>query len=1184
MIASDFCHLHAHSWYSLLDGVSSPERLVQRAVELGHTALALTDHGAMYGSIEFYEAAKDAGIKPIVGCEVYVAARKHTNKDPQRDRHSRHLVLIARNNEGYKKLMHLVTRAHMDGFYYYPRVDHDLLHEYGDGLIALSGCIASEIPQAIINGDMDRARKLVHLYQSHFGKEHFFLEAQHHPDIENQAKANNGIFGLAEEFGIPVVATNDSHYACTDDSEAQDVLLCVQTNKTIEDTDRLSMMGGDYSIVPTEQMESYFSDAPEALANTMRVAEMCDIEIELGKARLPAFPAPSGQTSSGYLRELCEDGLKRRYPIEKLADGTWALINGHAEDELPVPLPAILERLDFELGVISRMGFDAYFLIVWDFVTYAKNRGIVVGPGRGSAAGALVTYSLGITDLDPLKYDLLFERFLNPDRVSMPDADIDFDDEHRDRVIEYVREKYGRDCVASVITFGTMRAKAAIKDVGRAMGLTFDETDQLAKLLPNRAGTELAECLETEPDFRRAVESNETYRRLVNLAVRLEGVTRHTSVHPCAVVISDIPLENFTPLQYPPRSEDVVITQYGAKALEALGLLKVDFLGLRNLTVIKKTVELIKRSRGIDLDVYTLPLDDSETYELLSRGDTTAVFQLESSGMKRYLREMRPNRFEDIIAMVALYRPGPMQFIDEYCARKHGRARVTYGHPLMEAALKSTHGIAVYQEQVMQMSRDLAGFTRGEADTLRVAMGKKIAALMEKMKGKFVTGAAGRGIDEALASRIWADWERFASYAFNKSHAACYAFVAFQTAYLKAHYPAEFMAASLSSEMDNSKRIIVLIDECRNMGVPVLPPSVNESELEFTVADRGIRFGMLAVKNVGANAIESITTARTEGGTFTSLADFCKRVDLKALNKRMIESLIHAGAFDDLGERGQMLAGLDAAINWALTEQADRSSGQTSLFASGGAESTAPLGTESPLPPAQETSAKERLAQERALLGFYVSGHPLDSYRRDIELFCSHSSEDLEDTAPEAPVLVAGIIASIRRITTKQGKYMAVLTCEDFSGSFEVVVFPEAYEASRKYLVQEQIVLVRGARGRDEAKVIATEIIPVESARQRLARALDVTITSRQLTESGIAELRRIVSANGGTLPVFAHVATRAHGTLVFKLKGGAINPTDEFLEQLANHPAVEAVKLRPAPLEAPQQNGRRRTARAENG
>ena len=1176
---SDFVHLHNHSSYSLLDGVSQPKRIVQRALELGHEAIALTDHGAMYGTLEFYQAAKAAGIKPILGCEVYVASRGHRDKDNQLDRRSHHLVLLARTIDGYQNLMQLVSRAHMDGFYYYPRVDHDLLHQYGDGLIALSGCVASEIPRAIADDDMDRARDLIRTFQSHFGADNFFLEVQHHPDLDIQNKANLGIFELGDELGIPIVATNDSHYACMEDAEAQDTLLAIQTNTTLDQEGRMSMMDGNYSLIPTEEMVSYFPDHPEVITNTLRVAEMCDIEIEMKNARLPAFPTPRGQSSSDYLRELCEEGLERRYPIRKRQDGEWEVVEGHTADELPVTIPQILERLNFELETIGRMGFDAYFLIVHDYVRWAKDHGIVVGPGRGSAAGALVTYSLGVTELDPLKYDLLFERFLNPDRISMPDADIDFDDEHRDEVIEYVRDKYGRDCVASVITFGTMQAKAAIKDVGRAMGLSYDETDRLAKLVTIKPDSDLANYRDTNAEFKEAYQADPTYQRLVDLAVKLEGVTRHTSVHPCAVVISDEPLERFTPLQYAPRSENVVITQYGASDLEALGLLKMDFLGLRNLTVIKHAVQMIKDLHGVEIDIYNLPLDDMPTYDLFSRGDTTAVFQLESAGMKRYLRELRPNTFEDVIAMVALYRPGPMQFIDQYIARKHGRTEVTFDHPMMESALANTYGITVYQEQVMQMSRDLAGFTRGEADKLRKAMGKKDAALMAQLKDQFVSGAVARGLDDKLAHKVWADWEAFASYAFNKSHAACYAFVAFQTAYLKTHYPNEFMAASLTSEMDKSERIIILIDECRRMGIQVLPPDVNESDLNFTVSPDGIRFGLLAVKNLGVHAIESILAARREDGPFESIFEFCQRVDLKAVNKRMMESLIKSGAMDKFGERAQLLEGIDALISWAIAEEADRSRGQVSLFdAVADAGSVTDFDATPQLPDVPSLSPHDRLQQEKELLGFYVSGHPLEEHRRDIDLFCTHTSDALEETPAETPVLTAGIITAIRKITTKAGKAMAMLTLEDFAGSYGAVVFPDAYATARECLETDCIVMIRGTRDREEAKVLVDEVIPIEQARQRLARAVDVRVLSRVLDDPGVDELKQMISINGGTLPVFLSVATKGHGTLRFRIQGSRVNPTDEFIAKLEAHSAVEDVTLEAIELERDEQpTGRRR-------
>jgi DNA polymerase III subunit alpha len=1183
---SDFVHLHNHSSYSLLDGVSKPSRIVKRALELEHEAVALTDHGAMYGTVEFYQAARDAGIKPILGCEIYVAARGHQDKDPQQDRRSHHLLLLARNNDGYRNLMGLVSRAHMDGFYYHPRVDHELLHKHGDGLVALSGCVAGEIPRALADGNLDSARELIQTFQGHFGADNFFLEVQHHPDLDIQNRSNDGVFELSEELGIPVIATNDSHYACTGDAEAQDTLLAIQTNTTLDTEDRMSMMDGNYSLIPTEEMASHFPSYPDVITNSLRVAEICNVEIELGKARLPSFPTPREQTSTEYLRELCEEGLETRYPVEKQDDGTWNLREGHDVDELPVSIPKINERLDFELETIAGMGFDVYFLIVWDYVRWAKDHGIIVGPGRGSAAGALVTYSLGITELDPLKYDLLFERFLNPDRVSMPDADIDFDDEHRDEVIEYVRDKYGRDCVASVITFGTMQAKGALKDVGRAMGLTYEETDRLAKLLPSKPGIELAECLTSEKEFKEAYDADPQNKRLVDLAIQLEGVTRHTSVHPCAVVISDEPLEHFTPLQYAPRSEGVVISQYGADDLEDLGLLKMDFLGLRTLTVIRRTVEMIRNLHGVDIDVYNLPLEDEKTYDLMSRGDTTAVFQLESGGMKRYLRELRPNEFEDIIAMVALYRPGPMQFIEDYCNRKHGKAEVKYDHPLMEDALKNSYGITVYQEQVMQMSRDLAGFTRGEADTLRKAMGKKDAALMGKLKTQFTTGAPERGVDEKLAEKIWADWENFASYAFNKSHAACYAYVAFQTGYLKAHYPSELMAASLTSEMDKSDRIIVLIDECRRMGLQVLPPDVNESVHHFTVSDLGIRFGMLAVKNVGSSAIDAIIEARDNDGVFSSIYDFCRRVDLKSINKRMIESLIQSGAMDRFGERNRLIKGLDGAINWALREQADELRGQVSLFgdASDG-DGASDFDTTPELPLVAPMNAKERLQQERELLGFYVSGHPLDNHRYDVDLFCTHSSDGLSEVAREAPMLMAGVVGAVRKLTTKKGDAMAIVTMEDFAGTYEAVVFPQAYESAKELLEIDQIVMLRGSRDREEAKIIVDEVINIADARQRLANAMDVTVVSRDLDDAGIDELRNIVSVNGGNVQVFIKIATKEHGPLRFRVDSKKVNPTDELIERLNKHAAVEDVSFKPITIERDEPKGRRRWGKdGQNG
>ncbi|MDP6125001.1 MAG: DNA polymerase III subunit alpha, partial [Candidatus Latescibacteria bacterium] len=762
---TDFCHLHAHSSFSLLDGLSRPEQMAKRAKELGQPSIAITDHGTMYGAIQFYKACKAAGVKPLIGCEVYVSTRGHTDREHGVDNKSYHLVLLARNKVGYGNLIQLTSKAHLDGFYYKPRVDHALLKEYGGGLVGLSACIGGEVPQAVLNRGMDRARELVTIYQNCF--DHFFLEVQHHPEIPEQETANEGILALGKEMGVPVVATNDSHYPCKDDAEAQDALLAIQTQTTLNDTKRMSMLDGDYSLTSTEEMEAHFGQGSELLTNTMAVADLCDLEIELGQGRLPPFETPDDLSSAAYLRQLCEEGLTKRYPIHRSPDSSWAVNEGVSEDEMSATIPEILDRMDFELKIIERMGYEVYFLIVWDFVRFAKENDIVVGPGRGSAAGALVTYALNVTDIDPLKYNLVFERFLNPDRISMPDIDIDFDDENRDRVIEYVRDKYGRDCVASIIVFGTMAAKAAVKDVARVMSLSYDEGDKLAKMIPARPGVSLTEALDESSDFREAFDKDPTSRRVIDLALRLEGVNRHASVHACAIVISEKPLTDYTPLQCAPRGDEVTITQYGAYELEELGLLKMDFLGLRNHTVIKHTVEMVHRQLGVEVDVYNLPEDDGKTYRLFSRGDTTAIFQFESSGMKRYLRELRPTTFEDIMAMVALYRPGPMAFISEFIARKHGRKEIKYDHPLVVPALSNTYGVTVCQEQVMQISREMAGFTRGEADTLRKAMGKKDKDLMLEMEEKFISGAEKNSVPKATAEKIWVDWEEFARYAFN---------------------------------------------------------------------------------------------------------------------------------------------------------------------------------------------------------------------------------------------------------------------------------------------------------------------------------------------------------------------------------------------------------------------------------
>lgn len=1141
----DFVHLHTHSYYSLLDGLNSPEALLSKAAELGMGALALTDHGALYGAVEFYKAAKKAGIKPILGCEVYVAQKGRFDR-PSNER-PYHLILLARDYDGYKNLVRLVTKANLEGYYYKPRVDKELLKEHSEGLIATTACIMGEVPRALLERGEDEAERVVREYLKIFGEENFFLELQHHPELRGQDEVNAGLLALAKKLGLPLVATQDVHYLEPEDAPVQDTLLCIQTQSTLDDPNRLSMLGVDYSMTSPKQMWEWFKDIPEALENTLRIAEMCSVELPLGKVVFPHFPTPDGLSPGQYLRQLCYEGMRKRYGLVK-RNGRWEPTGEVPLEALPKPPEEIAGRLEYELEVIGRMGFETYFLIVWDFVRFAKERGIMVGPGRGSAAGSLVSYVLEITDIDPLKYDLMFERFLNPDRVEEPDIDVDFDDEHRDEVIEYVAEKYGREKVAQVITFGTMAAKAAVRDVGRAMGLSYEQVDEIAKLIPDRIGITLEEALK-EPELRRRYEEEEEVRKLLETAMKLEGVVRHASVHACAVVISTEPLTEYTPLQYAPRGEKVVITQYPADSLKDLGLLKMDLLGLRNLTVIKKCTEMVRARYGEELDVHHLPLDDPETYELFGRGETTGVFQFESEGMKKYLRELKPENFEDLIAMVALYRPGPMQFIDEYIARHHGRKPVAYEHPLMERALKGTYGITVYQEQLMQISKDMAGFTGGEADTLRKAVAKKIPELMVPLKKKFVEGAVHRGVPEETAERIWEGWEEFGRYAFNKSHAAAYAFVAYQTAYLKAHYPKEFMAANLTSVMENSDRVTVLMEECRRMGIRVLPPDVNESDVSFTVVEEGIRFGLGAVKNVGAPAVRAILEARKKG-PFKSIYDFCERVDLKALNKRTLESLILAGAMDGLGgHRAQLLKALDGAIARGQAVRQERRRGQISLF-----------GTSLPedkLPRVRPWSKMEALAKEKEVLGFYVSGHPLDPYREELEAFATPWSK-LEELPLGSEVRVGGIVTGKKTLQDRSGRPMAFVTLEGLDGTVEVTAFHEVYEKFGELLNDNRAIMVVG-RLSGNSKVKADEVFPLEEVGERMVKALCIDL--RGASEEGLEALKSKLERYSGKCPLVLVVRTK-RGDVLVRSRSIKVKPSPELLAELRREMGGDAVRL----------------------
>lgn len=1047
---SPFVHLHAHSMYSLLDALGDPADIVARAKELGYDALALTDHAGLYGAVEFYEAATKAGIKPILGVEAYIAPHKHTDKRPRIDEYVSHLTLIAETNEGYQNLLRLVSISFLDGFYYKPRMDKDLLRRYRGGLIALSGCIKGEIPKAAQAHDMAKAEELLAEYRDIFGEGNFFLELVHHPESATQNDVNARLVELAKKTGTPLVGTKDVHYIHPDDAEAQDALQCIHDGKLLSDNNRYSISTIDHSLAGPDEMARAFADVPEAVENTRRIADRCSVVLELGKNKLPVFPVPDGKTAESYLRELCEAGMRERYP-----DG--------ASDEAK-------ERLSFELSTIERMGFASYFLIVHDYVNWAKSNGVIVGPGRGSAAGSIVAYALKITNLDPLQYGLLFERFLNPDRISMPDIDMDFDDVKRKDVIEYVSNLYGRDRVAGIITFGTMAARAAIRDVGRVLGWTFQEVDRVAKAVPPPVQGKhipLEVSVKENPDLKSIVESDPRARQLADLAIRLEGTARHASQHACGIVIAPRPLVEYAPLQKAQGGDVEQVIQYSLHSAEVSGLLKMDFLGLSNLTIIRDCVEITEAVHGDDIDIDAIPLDDPKTFDLLGRGETTGVFQLESDGMKKYIRELKPSVIEDIIAMVALYRPGPMQFIESFIARKHGREKITYMHPLLENALANTYGIPVYQEQVMQVSKDMAGFTGGEADTLRKAMGKKIAKLMAEMKEKFVQGSVKNGVEKGIAEAIFHQFEEFAAYGFNKSHAACYAMIAYQTAYLKAHWPACFMAALLNSDCTNIDRVTIEVEECRRMGMEVLPPDVNESFARFAVVKESvttkagamkptIRFGLLAIKGLGEDVVNAIIAERKAKGSYADLADFVARVPGKALNRKSLECLIRSGALDRFGERNQLLYNLDAMLEFHKDREREAASGQSNLFAT--AAATPPAFR---LKAAPKAPKRDLLAWEKELLGLYVSEHPFGEYARLLGDRVVQIA-DLGKHKKEKKVRVGGIVTAAKKILTKNNESMVFARIEDLSGNAEAVVFPRVLNDTAACWENDKTLIVSG--------------------------------------------------------------------------------------------------------------------------
>ncbi|MBI4252842.1 DNA polymerase III subunit alpha [Candidatus Uhrbacteria bacterium] len=1053
-----FVNLHTHSHYSLLDGLARIEGLVQRACSFHMPAVALTDHGALYGAIDFYKSCTRCGIKPIIGIETYLTQKSRFDRGSREDDQRNHLILLAKNEQGYRNLMKLATAAHLEGFYYRPRIDFDLLGRHHEGLIATSACINGPLGAAILEGR--DARPLLQRFLDVF-EDDFYLELQHHPNIPEQETVNRGLIALARGVGVPLVATLDSHYLTPDDADAHDVLLCLQTKKEKSDKNRMCMLGEDFSFSDGTRLREAFADIPECLDNTLAIADKCDLMISFGKTILPHYELPCDVSPESALHGLCERGLKKRY-------------GDHVTEH-------IRERLAYELETIIAAGFSSYMLIVQDFVNWAKGRGIVVGPGRGSAAGSIVAYVLGITNVDPLVYNLYFERFLNPERVSMPDIDLDFADSRRDEVLAYAEEKYGKDHVAQIITFGTMAARVSLRDVGRVLGKPYSFCDALAKMIPPHMT--LAESQAAVAELRNYVSQNSDAREVMTIAQKLEGVARHTSTHACAVVITPKPLTDYIPCQHASPDDKRVVTQYEMHAIDELGLLKIDFLGLSNLTILEHAKKIVHRTRKIDIDYDTLPLDNDATFRLLQQGRTTGVFQLESSGMKRYLKALQPTEVEDIIAMVSLYRPGPMDLIPEYIAGKKGIKKPKYLHPILEPILAKTYGIAVYQEQVMQMARDCAGFSLGEADVLRKAVAKKIPKLLAEQKEKFIAGCMQRGMARELGQKIFEFIEPFAGYGFNRSHGTCYALIAYQTAYMKANFPAEFMAALLTADQNNMDRIAIEIEECRQMGITVLPPDINESFKSFTVVydpsgkSATIRFGLLAIKNVGEHCVDSLGAQRKEGGGFASLQDFLERMPSGDINRKSLESLIRSGALDRFGDRNSMMYNIERLLSFHRDVVGARVNRQATLFG------LQPLAVSLTLEETEPLDMHVKLTWEKELLGLYLSAHPL----HDIQpFFANHvrTCADVRALADGEVVRICGIVSQTKKIVTKKNESMLFARLEDLSDSLEIIVFPSIWRESMAAWQNESILIVEGRVSLKDAetKVICSRARIVDSA------------------------------------------------------------------------------------------------------
>ncbi|CEN96815.1 DNA polymerase III subunit alpha [Paraclostridium sordellii] len=1160
-MSKDFVHLHVHTEYSLLDGFSRVKNLVARAKELNMSAVAITDHGCMFGAIDFFKVAKAEGIKPIIGCEVYTAPRSMRDKDPNYDKSQGHLILLAKDMQGYQNLIKLVSEAYVQGFYYKPRVDIDEISKYSEGIIALSACLAGDVSQALMNRNYEKAKSIALRYKEIFGEDNYYIEIQDH-NLPEQKEVNSELIKLSKEIGIGLVATNDVHYVRKEDSKIHDILMCIQMGKTVNDPARMRFGSDEFYLKSRQEMESVFPDVQEALDNTVKIAQRCNVEFDFNTIHLPQYDVPSGYTPNEYLRMLCFKGLKERY--EK-------------------PSKEILDRLEYELGVIEKMGYVEYFLITWDFINFARENSIMVGPGRGSAAGSIVSYTLYITDIDPIKYSLLFERFLNPERISMPDIDIDFCYERREEVIDYVKRKYGDDHVAQIITFGTMGAKAAIRDVGRVLDVSYNKVDNIAKEIPFALGMTIDKALDTNPNLRKLYEEDGETKEIIDVSRKIEGMLRHASTHAAGVVISKKPIDEYVPLY---KHQDAITTQFTMTTLEELGLLKMDFLGLRTLTVIRDALDLIEKNHNVKINFSTMEYDDPKVYELLASGNTLGVFQLESAGMRSFMKQLKPDNFEDIVAGISLYRPGPMDSIPNYINNKNNPEHVEYLHEKLKPIMEVTYGCLVYQEQVMQVVRDLGGYSYGRSDLVRRAMGKKKMDVMEKERqyfihGKFddngeleIEGCVRNGVPEDIGNKIFDDMIDFAKYAFNKSHAAAYGVLAYETAYLKAHYPVEFMAALITSVMGNTDKVVEYIRECNNLKIDVLKPDINKSFTKFSVEHNSIRFGLAAVKNVGVNVLNNIIAEREAGGEFKDFNEFCKRLDSKDSNKRIIESLIKCGAFDEMGDnRASLLLGYEKLLESISMDRKKNLAGQVSLFDGFGMDESMSNDIQNmyTLPKVNELEEKERLYLEKEVLGMYVSGHPLSQYKEELKKNTTINNADLNDLKDdyvsylnlnEKEVVMGGIIVNKTIRTTKRNDLMAIIELEDLYGVIEVIVFPQVLQKYNTIIQEDKIIYVEGRlsiKEDENAKLIAREIRDMSTESNQHKPNLYLKISSIEDKEL-VNDLISIVTKYPGDNDVYIYAENIKQ---MYKWNHIKVNINENLIDELKHILPKTSIKVK---------------------